>query len=149
MLFPGFEKWRVLVRLNTLSRNWVWTLSRTLKEREIPKSTFTTPDPHSVVDPHHLPFNKVPPPVHIEKVSADDKTYDIANVMRLPAHVPNLAIDYTALSLVLPEKVRFRIKLEGQDKDWRELVNVRHVEYTNLAPKHYKFRGLASNNSGV
>ena len=69
--------------------------------------------------------------------------------MRLPSGVRNLTFDYTALSLVVPDKVRFRVKLEGQDKDWRELVNVRHVEYTNLPPKHYKFRVLACNNSGV
>ena len=30
----------------------------------------------SVIDPHHLAFNKLPPPVHIEQVTADDKTYD-------------------------------------------------------------------------
>ena len=103
----------------------------------------------SVIDPHHLPFNKIPPPVHIENITADDKPVDISNGMHLPTGVRHLDIDYTALSLVVPEKVRFRVKLEGEDKDWRELVNVRHVEYTNLPPKHYKFRVLACNNSGV
>jgi signal transduction histidine kinase/ligand-binding sensor domain-containing protein len=103
----------------------------------------------SVVDPHHLPFNKIPPPVHIEKITVDNKNVDISNGMHLPTGVRHLDIDYTALSLVVPEKVRFRVKLEGEDKDWRELVNVRHVEYTNLPPKHYKFRVLACNNSGV
>ncbi len=110
---------------------------------------FATFDGVSVVDPHHLAFNKLPPPVHIEKITADDKPFDLSSGMKLPAQVRNLDIDYTALSLVVPEKVRFRIKLEGQDKDWRELVNVRHVEYTNLPPRHYKFRVLACNNSGV
>jgi signal transduction histidine kinase len=103
----------------------------------------------SVIDPRHLAFNKIPPPVHIEKITADDKTYDVANGMRLPAHVRNLGIDYTALSLVVPEKVRFRYKLEGQDKDWREVVNDREVQYSNLPPKHYRFRVTACNNSGV
>ncbi|MGA7764866.1 MAG: two-component regulator propeller domain-containing protein [Candidatus Sulfotelmatobacter sp.] len=103
----------------------------------------------SVLDPHHLAFNKLPPPVDIEQVTADDKTYDATNGLRLPPHIRYLTIDYTALSLVVPEKVRFRVKLEGQDKDWRELVNVRHVEYTNLPPKRYRFRVLACNNSGV
>jgi len=103
----------------------------------------------SVIDPHNLPFNKIPPPVHIEKIAADDKPFDISNGMHLPTGVRHLDIDYTALSLVVPEKVRFRVKLEGEDKDWRELVNVRHVEYTNLPPKHYRFRVLACNNSGV
>ena len=45
--------------------------------------------------------------------------------------------------------MRFRVKLEGQDEGWRELVNQRQVHYTNLSPKHYRFRVLACNNSGV
>lgn len=113
------------------------------------KLWFLPGDGVSVIDPRHLSFNKLPPPVHIEQVKADDKSYPLSNGMQLPAQVRNLDIDYTALSLAVPEKVRFRIKLEGQDKDWRELVNVRHVEYTNLPPRHYRFRVLACNNSGV
>jgi signal transduction histidine kinase len=107
----------------------------------------------SIVDPQRLPLiNKLPPPVHIEQITADSKVYD-ANAagngrLRLPPLVRNLAIDYTALSLVVPEKVRFRVKLEGQDKDWRELTD-RRVNYTNLAPKHYRFLLKACNNSGV
>jgi len=36
-----------------------------------------------------------------------------------------------------------------QDRDWREVVNVRQVQYTNLPPGSYRFRVIASNNSGV
>jgi len=107
----------------------------------------------STYDPRHLPFNKVPPPVHIEEITADRKTYDPASYkngyVSLPARVRDLAIDYTALSLVASEKVHFRFKLEGQDTDWREVINSRHVEYSNLAPKRYRFLVKASNNSGV
>jgi signal transduction histidine kinase/ligand-binding sensor domain-containing protein len=113
------------------------------------KLFFASLDGLSVIDPHHLPFNKLPPPVHVEQVTADGKFYDAANGLHLPPHVRDLAIDYTALSLVIPEKVHFRYKLEGQDNDWRELVNVRHVEYTNLSPRSYRFRVIACNNSGV
>ena len=111
---------------------------------------FVPRDGVSVIDPHHLAFNKLAPPVHIEKIVADDKTYDEpGNGVRLATGVRYLTIDYTALSLVAPEKVHFRYKLEGQDKDWREVVNDREVQYSNLAPKRYRFRVLASNNSGV
>ena len=103
----------------------------------------------SVIDPHHLPVNPLPPPVHIEQITADGQTYDASNGLRLPAGVRNLSFEFTALSLVVPEKVRFRVKLEGQDKDWRELVNTRHVEYTNLPPRTYRLRVLAANNSVV
>ncbi|MGA8346154.1 MAG: two-component regulator propeller domain-containing protein, partial [Candidatus Sulfotelmatobacter sp.] len=46
----------------------------------------------SVLDPHHLAFNKLPPPVDIEQVTADDKTYDATNGLRLPPHIRYLTI---------------------------------------------------------
>ncbi|HEY4047485.1 MAG TPA: two-component regulator propeller domain-containing protein [Acidobacteriaceae bacterium] len=103
----------------------------------------------SVIDPHHIPFNKIPPPVYIEQITGDGKSYEASSGLHLPAHVRDLGIDYTALSLVAPEKVSFRYKLEGQDRDWRQVVNQRHVEYSNLPPGNYRFRVMASNNSGV
>ena len=103
----------------------------------------------SVIDPRRLPYNKIPPPVQIEQITADGKTYDAASGLRLPPRVRDLAIDYTALSLAVPEKVHFRFKLEGQDTDWREVVNDRQVQYSNLRPRNYRFRVMACNNSGV
>lgn len=108
-----------------------------------------------VVDPHHLVDNEVPPPVHVEQVIADHKIYwqnldgaAIPNVS-LPPLTHDLTMDYTALSLVAPEKVHFKYKLEGQDPDWREVINDHEVQYSNLAPQRYRFRVIASNNSGV
>jgi len=103
----------------------------------------------SVIDPHHLAFNERPPPVHIEHVTADDKNYNATNGLRLPPRIRNLAINYTALSFVAPEKVRFRYTLEGQNRNWHEVVNDRRVQYTKIAPGTYRFRVIASNNSGV
>jgi signal transduction histidine kinase len=103
----------------------------------------------SVIDPQHFPFNKLPPPVQIEQVTADRKTYDAAQGLRLPPLVRDLAIDYTALSFVAPEQVKFRYKLEGYDNDWQDAGNRRQAIYTNLPPRAYRFRLMASNNSGV
>jgi PAS domain S-box-containing protein len=102
-----------------------------------------------VLDPRRLVVNQLPPPVYIEQVTADGKSYDASQGLRLPPLVRDLSINYTALSLVAPEKMRFRFKLEGQDQDWREITNDRRVQYSNLAPGHYRFRVMASNNSGV
>jgi PAS domain S-box-containing protein len=102
------------------------------------------------IDPKKkIPRNAIPPPVHIERVVADGKEYEVSDNLRLPPHLRSLSFDYTALSLAVPEKVHFKVKLEGQDNVWRELLNVRRVEYTNLPPRHYTFRVMASNNSGV
>jgi signal transduction histidine kinase/ligand-binding sensor domain-containing protein len=123
-------------------------------QRKVTKSLdgkiwFSAPDAVSFIDPRHLPFNKLPPSLAIERITADGKTHDATNGLRLPPRVRDLAIDYTALSLVVPEKVHFRYKLEGQDRYWREVVNDREVQYSNLGPGKYTFRVTACNNSGV
>jgi signal transduction histidine kinase len=63
--------------------------------------------------------------------------------------VRNLRIDYTALSLTVPDKVHFRYKLEGRDEDWIDAGTRRQAFYTDLAPNDYHFRVVASNNDGV
>jgi len=103
----------------------------------------------SVIDPHRLAFNKIPPPVHVEQITADGKTYDLSHGLRLPPLARDLQIDYTALSFVAPEKVLFRYKLEGFDQDWQQAGNRRQAFYTNLPPRNYHFRVIACNNSGV
>src|SRR5271165_2923209 len=113
------------------------------------KLWFVTGDGVSVIDPRHLPVNKLPPPVHIEQIIADDKPYNLKPGVRLPANVRNLRIEYTALSLAAPEKIHFKYKLEGQNQNWHEVINERHADYTNLPPRTYRFRVMASNNSGV
>jgi len=103
----------------------------------------------SVVDPRNLHLNKLPPPVHVEQFVADRKTYDASGQVRLPPLIRDLEIDYTGLSLVAPEKILFRYKLEGYDRDWQDVGNRRQAFYTNLPPRNYRFRVMACNNSGV
>jgi len=103
----------------------------------------------AVIDPSSTNLNTLPPPVHVEEITAEGKSYHPEQGLRLPPLIRNLAIGYTALSLAAPEKVRFRYKLEGQDTDWREVINERKVQYSNLPPRTYRFRVTASNNNGV
>jgi signal transduction histidine kinase/ligand-binding sensor domain-containing protein len=113
------------------------------------KLWFATLDGVSVIDPRHLPFNNLPPPVHIQQITADRKKYETSSSQRLPALTRDLEIEYTALSLVAPEKIRFRVKLEGRDPDWKDVGNERKAFYNDLPPRNYRFRVMASNNSGV
>ena len=106
----------------------------------------------NIIDPQRLSTNTLPPPVHVERVTADRRIYEGGfehGPMRLPPLIRDLQIDYTALSLVAPEKMQFRYKLEGWDRDWQDAGNRRQAFYTNLNPGTYRFRVRASNNSGV
>ena len=103
----------------------------------------------SILSPHNLELNTVPPPVYIEQLTANGKSYPRVSGVRLPARIRDLTIDYTALSFSAPEKIRFKYKLDGQDPDWREVSNQREVQYSNLSPGNYRFHLIACNNSGV
>ena len=108
-----------------------------------------------VVNPSQFVSNKLPPPVHIERIVADNRTYwdnqqgASISTLSLPSRIHDLQIFYTALSFVSPQEVRFKYRLEGQDDKWREVINDRDVQYSNLGPGTYRFRVIACNNSGV
>ena len=87
-----------------------------------------------VVDPEHLEGNHIAPPVVVEQIIADRKRYAVSDKLRLPARTRDIEIDYTGLSLVVPEKVRFRYKLEGRDVDWQDPENRRRAFYSDLLP---------------
>jgi signal transduction histidine kinase/ligand-binding sensor domain-containing protein len=94
--------------------------------------------------------NLLPPPVTIWSVYADDVRYPVnGGVITLPMHTANIHLDFTAGSLSLPERVAFRYRLEGFDRDWQDSRGRRQAFYTNLAPGPYTFRLIASNNDGV
>ena len=114
---------------------------------------FSPGDGVSVLDPNHLPFNNLPPPVHIEQITADRKIYEVlsdeSSRLKLPPLVRDLMIDYTALSFIAPDKIVFRYLLEGHDGDWQEAGYRRQAFYNDLPPGNYRFRVMACNNSGV
>jgi ligand-binding sensor domain-containing protein/signal transduction histidine kinase len=101
------------------------------------------------LDPEQIPHNALPPPVRVTSVIADGKAYSLATQPTLPKGTANLQIDYTALSVAVPERVHFRYRLDGVDKDWRDADTRRQAIYTNLPPGHYRFHVMASNDSGV
>jgi signal transduction histidine kinase len=102
-----------------------------------------------MVDPGQLKVNPTPPPVHIEQAVADRRSYLPRPDLQLPPLTRDLEIDYTALSFVVPQRVRFRYKLEGHDSGWEEPGTRRQAFYSDLRPGRYRFRVIACNNDGV
>jgi signal transduction histidine kinase len=113
------------------------------------KLWFRTSEGVAIIDPQDLRRNLVAPPVHVEGLLADGEVVDSTQPVRLKPLTRDVEIDYTALSLAEPRKVRFRYKLEGFDTDWRDAGTRRQAFYTNLRPRVYRFRVLACNNDGV
>jgi signal transduction histidine kinase/ligand-binding sensor domain-containing protein len=102
-----------------------------------------------VVDPEHLDGNHIAPPVVVEQIIADRRKYAVSEKLQLPPRTRDIEIDYTALSFVVPEKVKFRYKLEGRDADWQDPENRHRAFYSDLPPGNYQFHVIACNNDGV
>jgi signal transduction histidine kinase/ligand-binding sensor domain-containing protein len=102
------------------------------------------------IDATQLVRNPLPPPVTIWALTSGAKRYpNFSTAVQLPVHTTDLRVEYAAGSLTVPERVRFRFKLEGSDRDWQDAGTRREVRYTNLGPGRYTFRVTAANNDGV
>jgi signal transduction histidine kinase/ligand-binding sensor domain-containing protein len=110
---------------------------------------FSTIDGVVWVDPRHLSTNPLAPPVVIRAVDAHGARYAPQSRLQFPIGTRDLTIDCTALSLSVPERVRFRFQLEGVDPDWQEAGGRRQAFYTNLRPGSYRFHVIAANDDGV
>jgi signal transduction histidine kinase len=102
-----------------------------------------------MIDPGKSGGNPLAPPVHIEEIVADRKSYSAQPDLRLPSLTRDVEINYTALSFVAPQRVRFRYRLDGHDRNWQEAGSRRQAYYNNLSPGNYRFTVIACNNDGV
>lgn len=111
------------------------------------------------VKPGELSPNKLPPLVGIEDVLVDGQK---DSSLQPPARPPRpgrrltvapgktqIEFQYTGLSFVSPDRVRFRYKLAGLDRDWIEAGARRTAQYSFLRPGDYEFQVKACNNDGV
>jgi signal transduction histidine kinase/ligand-binding sensor domain-containing protein len=111
---------------------------------------FSTTSGLVAIDPRQTVRNPVPPPVEILSLAVDGADVPIeAGKVALPAGTRNLRIRFTALSLSIPERVRFRYLLEGFDSHWFEASPARSAFYNAPGSGEYVFRVGASNNDGV
>lgn len=112
---------------------------------------FATQDGVAVVDPSRIPSTVLPPRVVIEQIRAGGRVLPAVPSQGLELGVDqrDLEIDFTALSLLSPDNIRFRYRLEGYDRDWVEAAGRRTAYYTQVPPGRYTFQVMASDHVGV
>ena len=103
----------------------------------------------AIVHPGKKKNNEIAPPVKIEEVRADGKDIYLNEKAVLSPGTRSMEFHYAALSLMAPEKVSYKYRLLGLDREWNQVRNRRDAYYTNLAPGEYSFQVIAANNDGV
>jgi signal transduction histidine kinase/ligand-binding sensor domain-containing protein len=123
---------------------------------------FTTANGLVSVDPSKVKANDLPPIVIIEDMLVDGNpgALPVAAGIFQPQNrnQPPLKIEpghhyfqfhFTGLNFAAPDGVRFRVKLEGAESQWRDVDKQRLVGYGPLPPGNYRFCVLACNSDGI
>jgi signal transduction histidine kinase/ligand-binding sensor domain-containing protein len=111
---------------------------------------FATRKGVAIVDPDNLPADRRPVSVVIDRFTVDDSEINpsASELDIAPGH-NRFAFEYAGLSYSSPSRIRYRYILEGFDKQWTEAGSRRSAYYTNLPPRHYRFRVQAANSDGT
>jgi signal transduction histidine kinase/streptogramin lyase len=102
-----------------------------------------------MVDPSRLSQKALPAQAYIESLIADRKEFKATPNLKIPPNPRDLQIDYTSPTFSIPQKVKFRYRLDSYDRDWHEAGTRRQAFYTDLPPGEYSFRVIACNSDGV
>ncbi len=102
-----------------------------------------------MVDPSRLSQKTLPAQTYIESLVADRKEFKATPNLKIPPNTRDLQIDYTSPTFAIPQRVKFRYRLDGYDRDWHDASARRQAFYTDLPPGKYSFRVIACNSDGV
>lgn len=103
----------------------------------------------SMADPTVISKNSVPVTVRIDSMFAGGNQVNAQNPIKIPSGIQSVTLNYGSTNLAVPERIRFRYKLDGSDQGWSDAVASRQVVYKNLGPGTYLFRIVASNSFGL
>jgi ligand-binding sensor domain-containing protein len=71
------------------------------------------------------------------------------NNIDLKHYENSVSISFSTLGFVLPEKIKYRYRLIGHEKEWIPAGNRSYISYTNLGSGDYEFQVKACNSDGV
>jgi ligand-binding sensor domain-containing protein len=103
----------------------------------------------TMIDPEDIKLNNLPPAVVIEKIIIDNQSISLSADAVLSPGKEKFEFHYAGLSFLAPQRVKFKYKLEGFDKEWVDADTRRTAYYTNIPPGDYQFRVKACNNDGI
>ncbi|WP_207691636.1 two-component regulator propeller domain-containing protein [Desulfonema limicola] len=105
--------------------------------------------------PQDLKKNPFVPPVYITAIKQDNEEMRLPSApektqaIQLDWHHNFFEFEFAALNYTIPEKNRYKYKLEGVDKDWYDAETRRFGRYAGIPDGSYTLRVIGSNNDCV
>ena len=109
---------------------------------------FATTKGVAVIDPGRPAPVLRPPSAVLEEVALDGRPVPFGDGVEVPAGTSRIAVRFTRLSPLAPQRTAVRFRLEGFDGEWVEAGDRRRAEYTNVPPGEFTFRIAARTGAG-
>ena len=103
----------------------------------------------SWLDPAHIAPDPKPHKTSLLRVAVDGKVHDAGPSLVLPPAPGRMSFAFASPALSMPERIRYRYRLEGYDRDWQQAGADTEATYTGLPPGSYRFVAQALNGDGV
>lgn len=100
------------------------------------------------ISPRHL-YVDTPPSIYIKSANLDDAPVDPTSILTVPPGHHRIEFGYSAPDFNTQDRIHFRYKLEGWDRNWVEDGNRRQISYTGIPAGWYRFRVMVANEYGV
>ncbi len=110
---------------------------------------FPTQEGVVVVDAESEDSNPLQPSLIIEDVTIEREKVNFTDGIKIEPDQRNIEINFTGISLIKSDQIKFKYKLEGHDADWIDAGTRRTAFYSYLPPGKYNFRVIAANSEGV
>lgn len=114
----------------------------------------------NIFDPARIRVRNFTPPVHITSIMVNNRPihevsayigkadHSVVSELQIPYAEAVLSFGFNALEYSSPEKIQYAYYLQGWDKDWNYISNVRNINYNNIREGSYTLRIRNTNANG-
>lgn len=89
------------------------------------------------------------PLTHINSMQVNYIPRNMISGMKLNYTERSVLFDYYSICLTNPDVVRYKVKLDGADRNWQPVTDQTSANYPALRPGKYTFNVIASNSEGI
>ena len=110
---------------------------------------FGTANGATLFKPAGTTITNLEPLTHIMSMRVNYETQEMTPGLKLSYDERSVLFDYYSICLTNPDVVRYKVKLDGADDDWRPVTDQTRAIYSALPPGKYTFNVIASNSQGI
>jgi signal transduction histidine kinase/ligand-binding sensor domain-containing protein len=108
-----------------------------------------TPKGLAMIDLRRLPVTNANPSIYLKDMTIGRNKQPASREVLLPPGTSHVEIDFAAIEISAPEKIRLQYRLDGVDSEWLDAPSDAKAIYSRIPVGTHALRIRASNRSGV